>query len=75
MLLTYICEKCGSKRFFTSVKTETPTCNKCGGAMSLKKDNITHDSFTTEEARFLADEALYNTVADRISKKHRVKHT
>lgn len=74
MLVTYICSKCDGKRFLTSVIKAPVLCKQCNESMYLKQDNISTDSQTTEEARFLADEALYNTIGDRISKKHRVKH-
>ena len=38
--------------------------------MSRSSDNITADVRTSEEARYLGDEALYNTIGSRISEKH-----
>lgn len=38
--------------------------------MTRSSDNITADVMTSEEARYLGDEALYNTVGSRISEKH-----
>lgn len=42
--------------------------------MQMLKGNVVSEVMTTPEARYLGDEALFNTVADRISNKHRTKH-
>jgi len=73
MLITYTCPKCNSQRFLTSVK-EGVTCKECGTEMKCKRDNPATSSLTTEEARFIADEALYNTIGDRIAGTHRARH-
>lgn len=38
--------------------------------MQRSSDNITADVMTSEEARFLGDEALYNTIGNRINDKY-----
>lgn len=43
--------------------------------MDLQKSQLAVEVMTTEESRYLADEALYSTVADRVSDKTRVRHT
>lgn len=41
----------------------------------MPKSDITSEIFTTEEARYLGDEAIFNTIGKRISNKHSTKHT
>jgi len=64
MMIVYECPKCKSKRVLSSIQ-EKVLCKKCESEMFLKKDNIHSDSLTTEESRFMADEAMYNTLGDR----------
>ena len=73
MLITYTCPKCNAQRFLTKVKDEVE-CKECGTIMNCKRDNPATGSLTTEEARFMADEALYNTIGDRIAGVHRARH-
>lgn len=75
MIIKYYCNKCNKTRAFSSVQKDKVLCKGCGSEMKLKKDNISINSMTTEEARFLADEALFCTVEDRVSGKTRVRHT
>ena len=77
MLIKYNCTNpnCAEVRYFSSVQTELPLCKKCGSNMTDKKTNIVVEVMTTPESRFMGDEALFNTVGDRVSKKHRVRHT
>lgn len=70
MLIVYTCKNCGAKRYFSNVQNENVLCKKCNGEMSRSSDNITAEVMTSEEARYLGDEALYNTVGSRISEKH-----
>lgn len=70
MLIVYSCKNCNAKRYFSSVQSGEVRCKKCNGEMSRSSDNITADVMTSEEARFLGDEALYNTVGSRISSTH-----
>lgn len=74
MLIIYNCTNCDGKRFLTAVSKDVVLCKKCNARMSVQQGNISSDSQTTEEARYMADEALYNTVGDRINDKHRVRH-
>lgn len=70
MLIIYHCTKCEGKRYFSNVQTKTVQCKNCNSEMQRSSDNITADVMTSEEARFLGDEALYNTVGNRINDKH-----
>lgn len=76
MFIKYICSNpgCKSTRVFSSVKSEKVICDKCNSEMLLEKNNVTSEVFTTPEARYLGDEALFNTVGKRISNKHTAKH-
>lgn len=69
MIITYVCKNCGSKRFLSKVE-ENVLCKKCSGVMEISRSEINSDSITTQEARFIADEALYNTVGSRMLGYH-----
>ena len=64
MIIQYNCEKCGSKRFLSKVENKV-FCKSCGSEMEVLRKDVHSDTYTTEESRFIADEALYNTVGDR----------
>lgn len=74
MLIEYKCKKCNSERCFSSIQKDKVLCKKCGSEMDPLRENISIDQYTTEEARYLADEAIYNTIGDRYSQKHRLEH-
>ncbi len=69
MIITYVCKNCGSKRFLSKVE-ENVLCKKCSSVMEIPRSEINSDSITTQEARFIADEALYNTVGSRMLGYH-----
>lgn len=75
MFIKYVCPKCEKKRVFSSVQNGTVNCKSCGTKMDLQKGQIAIQEMTTEESRYLADEALFSTIADRVSDKTRVVHT
>lgn len=75
LFIKYICPKCNKKRVFSTVQNESVTCKECGTKMDLQKSQLAVEVMTTEESRYLADEALYSTIADRVSDKTRVRHT
>lgn len=74
MFIEYKCKKCGAERCFSAVQKDKVVCKKCGSEMESTQDNISIDQYTTPEARYLADEAIYNTIGDRYSQKHRLEH-
>lgn len=74
MLIKYICKNCNSKRIFSSIQKEIPLCKICNSEMKLCKNNVAVNIFSTPESRYLGDEALFGTIADRISGKHKQKH-
>lgn len=69
MLIIYQCSNCDSRRFFSSVQTEDVFCKNCNSKMDTPKNNVSSEIKTSEEARYLGDEALYNTVGSRITDK------
>lgn len=75
MFIKYVCSKCNKKRVFSAVQKDKVFCKGCGAEMSLQKGDLVVEVMTTPEARFMADEALFNTIADRVSDKTRVRHT
>lgn len=75
MFIKYICPNCNSSRSFTSVQKNKVLCKECNTEMILPRNDITSEVFSTPEARYLGDEALFNTIGKRISDKHDVKHT
>jgi hypothetical protein len=42
--------------------------------MTTPRADVAVEVMTTPEARYLGDEALFNTIGDRVSKKHRIRH-
>lgn len=75
MFIKYICPKCNNSRVFSSVKKEKVLCKSCNIEMLLPRTELNSEIFTTPEARYLGDEALFNTVGKRVSAKHNIKHT
>lgn len=74
MFIKYVCPKCNSSRVFSTVKKEKVFCKNCNAEMFLPKSEVTSEVFTTPEARYLGDEAIFNTIGKRISTKHNAKH-
>lgn len=68
MFIKYYCKKCGNTRVFSN-KKDFIVCNKCGSNMYCNDNNKGIIINSSEEARYLADEALFNSIGDRISKK------
>lgn len=75
MFIKYVCPNCKNSKCYTSVQKEKVLCKNCKTEMILPRTDITSEIFTTEEARYLGDEAIFNTVGKRVSDKHSVKHT
>lgn len=73
MLITYCCKNCNKSRYFTSVQSTTVNCKDCNSEMLLKRGDVSSSIMTTEESRFLGDEAIYNTVGRQVAAK-RSKH-
>lgn len=67
MMLTYKCE-CGEERIFTRPQ-EKVTCKKCGTEMNRVQGEVNTSIMTFEEDRFMADEALFNSIGNRVGKK------
>lgn len=74
MLIKYTCE-CGSKRFFSSVQNDKVFCKNCGKEMQTLRDNLGSEILTTEESRYLGDEAIFNTIGKRVSNKKDIHHS
>lgn len=70
MIIIYKCENCDSKRYFSTVQISEVVCKKCNSKMIQPKTEVTSEVMTTEESRYLGDEALYNTVGGRVSEKY-----
>lgn len=64
MIIKYKCPKCSTVRTFTRIKKDAK-CNDCDVLLERVLTNISVDSFTTEESRFINDEAIYNTMGKR----------
>lgn len=75
MFIKYICPNCKEIRYLSSIKKEDVLCKKCGNKMEVSKKNTSVEILSTPEARYLGDEAMYNTIGNRISEKHNRKHT
>lgn len=67
MILKYKCPKCETVRTFTRPKEVK--CDKCDVLLERVLTNISVDSFTTEETRFVNDEAMYGTIGKRIEER------
>ena len=74
MFIKYICDNCKSKRVFSTVQKDTILCKKCNNKMKLCKDCISVNVMSTPEARYIGDEAMFGTIGDRISGKHKQNH-
>lgn len=70
MVIQYTCPSCNSKRYFTSTQDKEVLCVKCNTKMETRKGGIAIKVESSEEARFMGDEALFNTLGNRISGKH-----
>lgn len=68
MFIDYKCPKCGDVRTFTVPKTDVK-CNKCGVLLERNLTNISIDSYTTEESRFINDEAMFGTIGKRVEER------
>lgn len=75
MIITYKCTDCNKSRYFSSIQKEKVTCKECGKEILPEKGNIGVSLMTTEESRFMGDEAIYNTVGKRVSGKHSKHYT
>ena len=74
MIIKYFCKNCQKKRFLTKLSSTDVICPNCNSIMELEKDNITIEMNSTEEDRFIADEALFNTVGARVTGRHENMH-
>lgn len=74
MLIKYICKNCNEERYFSNPQ-ENVICKKCGNKMISEKDDIAVSVLSTEESRYLGDEAMFNTIGNRISNKINSRHT
>lgn len=68
MFIKYYCKNCGNIRVFSS-KKDSVMCDKCNSVMYCNEGNKSIVINSSEEARYLADEALFNSIGDRIGKK------
>lgn len=60
MCITYTCNNCGTKRYFSKVLEVT--CTVCGTPMKKADGPISTDVDTTAETRFMNEEALYGRI-------------
>lgn len=74
MFIKYICPSCKETRYFSSVKKDEVLCKNCGNVMTTTKNDIVVEVMTTEESRYIGDEAIFNTVGSRITDKFK-SHT
>lgn len=74
MFIKYTCAKCGKTRCFSKIQTDEVICPNCNTVMTTPRADVAVEVMTTPEARYLGDEALFNTIGDRVSKKHRIRH-
>ena len=72
MIITYYCTNkgCGEKKYFTRKVETNPTCTVCKSEMKEKEvTSIDSIDMTSSESAFIADEALFNTIGNRVGKK------
>lgn len=69
MYIKYTCEACNKMRCFSKLPTTEILCPNCNNSMTTSKSDITSEIMTTPESRYLGDEAIYNTIGNRVSKK------
>ena len=73
MIIKYTCPSCNRTKAFATIQKGPVVCSNCKTEMTTSKTKIAIEVMTSEEARFIGDEALFNTVGDRISGRYRTK--
>lgn len=73
MIIKYTCPNCNNTKAFATIQKNPVLCSNCKTEMTTSKTKIAIEVMTSEEARFIGDEALFNTVGDRISGRYRTK--
>lgn len=68
MIIKYTCPKCKKTRTFTVPKKDVK-CKECDVLLERSLTNISIDSYTTEESRFMNDEAMFGTIGKRVEEK------
>lgn len=69
MLINYNCPNCGKSRYFSSIQKDKIYCKNCNVEIFPTKGDISISIMTSEESRYLGDEALYSTVGKQIAEK------
>lgn len=72
MIITYYCtnKDCGEKKYFSRKADSNPICAVCKSEMKEKDvESIDSIDMTSSESAFIADEALFNTIGNRVGKK------
>lgn len=68
MFIKYECPNCGKVRTFTVAKKDVK-CDECKVLLRRNLTNISIDSYSTEESRFMNDEAMFGTIGKRVDEK------
>lgn len=67
MFIRYVCKQCGKEKILS--KAKDIDCPDCNIPMEKVIGIVSSEIMTFEEDRFMAEEALFNSIGNRVGKK------